>query len=295
MAERALTAGAIAVLVVNNVAGDPTAMASDGTPNQPTVPAYMVSQADLGDLVAADGLSTTIGAALSYVNSDNDNIMAGFSSQGPVDVSLRVKPDVVAPGVNVLSSIPMAACDAPPCFAFFSGTSMASPHLAGSAAIVRQQHPTWTAAQVRSAIVNTADQGVLTRYQDATPINDVLIVGAGLENLDDAVQAQVGLDPVSVAFGGVPSGSGQTRTQTVTVTNLSGSAASYSFAVSNQPSGVTYSVTPGALDLAAGESATVTVTAKVTAGAGTGPKQAFLRVSSGGSEIAHAVLFTWVK
>lgn len=288
-------AGAVAVLVVNIVAGDPTAMAEDGTANQPTVPAYMVSNAYRSVLMEADGADTTIGAALSYVSTPNSNIMAGFSSQGPVDVSLRVKPDVVAPGVNVLSSIPMAACDAPPCFAFFSGTSMASPHLAGSAAVVLQQHPDWSAAEVRSAIVNTADQGVLKNYVKAKPTNNVLVVGAGLENLDAAVQAQVSLDPVSVAFGGVPSGSGQMRTQTVTVTNLSGSPATYAFAVTDQPTGVDYSVSRDTLDLLAGESATVTVTAKATAGAATGPQQAFLQVKSGGSEIAHAVLFTWVK
>jgi subtilisin family serine protease len=221
--------------------------------------------------------------------------MAGFSSQGPVDVSLRVKPDVVAPGVNVLSSIPVKECDGNPCFAFFSGTSMASPHLAGSAAVVRQQHPGWTAAQVRSAIVNTATQGLLKRYTDAAATNNVLVVGAGLENLEAAVQAQVGLDPVSVAFGGVPSGSGQARTQTVSVTNLSGSAATYSFAVTDQTAGVAYSVSPASITLAAGASATVTVTAAASAGSAPGPKQGFLRVSSVGSEIAHAVLFTFIK
>ncbi len=68
--------------------------------------------------------------------------MAGFSSQGPTDVDFRVKPDVVAPGVNVLSSIPQSYCDRRRrCFAFFQGTSMASPHLAGAAAIVRQAAP----------------------------------------------------------------------------------------------------------------------------------------------------------
>ncbi|MDA8434820.1 MAG: S8 family serine peptidase, partial [Actinomycetales bacterium] len=256
----AQSAGAAAVLVVNNVAGDPTAMAQDGTPNQPTIPAYMLSNTDGAALSKHDGVDTTIGADKVYKQTLNSNIMAGFSSQGPVDVSLRVKPDVVAPGVNVLSSIP-GTCDGG-CFAFFSGTSMASPHLAGSAAVVRQQHPDWSAAQVRSAIVNTADQGALKDFALAEPTNEVLVVGAGLENLDAAVQAQVSLDPVSVAFGGVPSGSGQTRTQTVTVTNLSKSTATFSFTVSDQPMGVTYSVSPVTLDLARGESATVTVTAR---------------------------------
>src|SRR5437667_8584496 len=138
-------------------------MGSDGTPNQPTAPAYMVALADRAALVGSNGQNATISATAAYFSTSNGDIMAGFSSQGPTDVDFRVKPDVVSPGVNVLSSIPGSFCAAPPCWAFFQGTSMATPHLAGSAAVILGQHPTWTAAQVRSAIVNTADEGVLLR------------------------------------------------------------------------------------------------------------------------------------
>ena len=82
-------------------------MASDGTPNQPTVPAYMVGLVDgLALKAKPDGTITTILAGLDYFRTGNDNIMAGFSSEGPTDVKFRIKPDVVAPGVNVLSSQP---------------------------------------------------------------------------------------------------------------------------------------------------------------------------------------------
>src|SRR5205807_8776970 len=64
-------AGAAAVLVANNVAGDPVAMGSDGTPNQPTVPAYMVSKADGQALRTHNGESTTIGATLQYFLTSN--------------------------------------------------------------------------------------------------------------------------------------------------------------------------------------------------------------------------------
>ena len=77
-----------------------------GLPNQPTVPAYMVGLEDGLALKAKDGVATTIHAGLEYFRTANDNIMAGFSSMGPTDVQFRVKPDVVAPGVNVLSSQP---------------------------------------------------------------------------------------------------------------------------------------------------------------------------------------------
>jgi subtilisin family serine protease len=276
-------------------------MGSNGTPNQPTIPAYMLSIGDGQSLQAAgNGAATTISATLSYFLTSNANIMAGFSSQGPTDVDWRVKPDVVAPGVNVLSSIPAAMCAAPPCFAFLSGTSMAAPHLAGSAAVVRGQKPQWSAAEVRSAIVNTAqpdrlgDPPVLKGFAKAEPVDDVNIVGTGLENLLGAVNATVALDPVSISFGGVPSGSGQTRAQTLTLRNLSGSAKTFSLAVGVQPAGVSYSVSPSTVALAADESKSVTVTMSATVGA-SGHQQASLFISEGGAPSAHAVLFTLIK
>jgi subtilisin family serine protease len=285
-------AGAIAVVVVNNVAGDPTAMAQDGTPDQPTIPAYMASLAERAGLAAANGASATISAALSYFLTSNVDI----SSQGPTDVDFRVKPDVVAPGVNVLSSIPHQFCAAPPCFAFFQGTSMAAPHLAGSAAVLRGQHPTWNAAQIRSAIVNTADQGVLKDYQTGTQVvTDVNITGAGRENLLSAADAVVALDPVSVTFGAVPSGSGQTSTFAVTLTNLTGSAQTLSVSVGAGGGGVAYSVSPSTLTLLADESGTVTVTMSAAKGAAGGDHSDWLRVSAGGTEVAHAAVYVFIK
>ena len=291
----AQAAGAVAVIVVNNVAGDPTAMGQDGTPNQPTIPAYMVSLANKAALVGANGQSATIGAALAYFSTTNADIMAGFSSQGPTDVDFRVKPDVVAPGVNVLSSIPASFCDTPPCFAFFQGTSMATPHLAGSAAVVKGQHPTWSAAQVRSAIVNTADQGVLRDFQTGlSTVTNVNIIGSGRENLLSAVNAKVALDPVSVSFGSVPSGSSQTKTFNVTLTNLTGAAATFSLSIANTTgTGVTYSVTPS-VSLGAGASGTATVTMTAAKGSSRGFHQATLNISGRGGS-AHAAVFTFIK
>ena len=291
----AQNAGAVAVLVVNNVAGDPTAMGTDGTPNQPTVAAYMVGLSDRAALVGNNGASTTISATLAYFSTSNGDIMAGFSSQGPTDVDFRVKPDVVAPGVNVLSSIPATFCATPPCWAFFQGTSMATPHLAGSAAVVRQQHPTWSAAAVRSAVVNTADQDALKTFQNASPQSDVNVIGAGRENLLAAVGARIALDPVSVSFGAVPSGSGQSRSVAVTVTNL-GASGSFSLTLADvTSSGVSFAVSPSSLTLGAGESGTAVVTMNAAKGAALNDHQATLSLSSGGVEVAHAAVYTLVK
>jgi minor extracellular serine protease Vpr len=292
-------AGAVAVLMVNNVAGDPIAMAFDGTPDQPTIPAYMVGLEDGLVLATKDGVLTTIGFNLEYFRTENDNIMAGFSSLGPTDVQFRVKPDVVAPGVNVLSSQPAFACEqtTPSCWAFFQGTSMATPHIAGSAAVVIDQHPDWTAADVRSAIVNTAVRGVLRDFVTGeTLVDDPNIVGAGLENLLNAVQASVSLDPVSVAFGGIPSGSGQSRSGEIIVKNLTDSTTTFEFSVRDPVAGgASYSVFPSSVTLAAGATATIRVDVDVPRGFPQGDDWAWLLVSMGGSEVAHAALYTRTK
>jgi subtilisin family serine protease len=274
-------AGALATLVVNNAAGDATAMGQDGTPNQPTKPAYMVALASKAALMAVGGQSTTIGSGLAYFTSPNSNIMAGFSSQGPTDVDFRVKPDVVSPGVNVLSSIPGNQ------WAFFQGTSMATPHLAGSAAVVIGAHPDWSAAAVRSAIVNTADQGVLLNSNGTTTAIDPNIIGAGRDNVLSALNARVGLDPVSLSFGAVPSGSGQTKIKTIAVTTLSGAAPTAVTISSSSGSGVSYAV-----GLSGG---TISVTMSAAQGASAGDHQATLDVFSGGAKIAHAVVYTLIK
>ena len=78
-------------------------------------------------------------------------MMASFSSAGPTPLSLRMKPDVTAPGVAVLSSVPRREGIWQP----FSGTSMAAPHVAGAAALLRQRHRGWTVEQLKSALVQT--------------------------------------------------------------------------------------------------------------------------------------------
>ena len=80
-------------------------------------------------------------------------MIASFSSGGPTPVSLELKPDVTAPGANILSSVP--AHDGS--WRFFDGTSMASPHVAGAAAVLLQRHPGWTVAQIKSALVSTGN------------------------------------------------------------------------------------------------------------------------------------------
>ena len=127
---------------------------------------------------------------------------ADFSSVGPTPLSLRLKPDVAAPGVNVVSSVPGG-------WGSVSGTSMASPHVAGAAALLLQRHPGWTVAQVKSALVET---GVGVRLAPTRPaLAGPQFVGGGLVSLPGADDPLIFTSPSSLSFGLRPPGSGTTR------------------------------------------------------------------------------------
>ena len=173
---------------------------------------------------------------------------------------------------------------------------MATPHLAGSAAVVIQQHDGWSAAQVRSAIVNSAEQGLLKKYTNGTSLeNDVNVIGAGRDDLAAALAASVALEPVSVSFGAVPSGSGQSRSFAVTVTNLTAAQQTVSLTVVPATSrGVSFTVTPS-LTIAGSASETAVVKMTAAKGAAFGDHQATLFVTSGVNQLAHAAVYTLVK
>ena len=288
-------AGGVAALVVDRADGGPIVMGQNDDPVQPTIPGYMAALSARAALMASDGQSTTFPDIPTYVYAaSGDDLIADFTSAGPTDVDFRAKPDLVAPGVNVLSSVPANACATPPCFAFMNGTSMATPHLAGAAAVVRARHPDWSAAEIRSAIVNTAKRNIVHDL-DGIAIEDVNVVGAGRLDVKNAVDAAIALDPVSVNFNAVPSGSGQSRTVNVTVRNIGTVAKTLAFEVEGSDAGVAYSRSPASASLGAGESTVIAVTMTAGKGAPAGGQQAFLVVNSGGSEVAHAALFTQVK
>jgi minor extracellular serine protease Vpr len=296
----AQNAGAIGVIMVDRVPGEaPFVMSHNGLEPKPTIPAVMVSLEDGAAIDDHDGDTATIHALGVYVTSPEDtNLMAGFSSWGPTHGDLLIKPDVVAPGADIISSFPQHDCDPLPpegCWSFLGGTSMATPHLAGAAAVVRGAHPAWTAAQVRSAVVNTAQQGLLRHPETGAVTNDALIVGAGLVDVAAAVAAQAGLDPVSRSFGSVPSGSGGSRSSSVVITNISGVSKTFTLSVSDDSSdGVLFGTNGGTVTLAPGASATFQVTAKASKGAADGHKQAVLRVRVGTTEVAHAMLYVLI-
>ncbi|KAJ3680493.1 hypothetical protein LUZ60_016771 [Juncus effusus] len=105
-------------------------------------------------------------------NTPWSSMIADFSSRGPNKISpLIVKPDITGPGVNILGAIPPNYNGNEKVeFEFMSGTSMATPHLSGIAALIKKAHPNWSPAAIKSAIMTTA----YTTNQEGNPISDQL-------------------------------------------------------------------------------------------------------------------------
>jgi minor extracellular serine protease Vpr len=189
----AQNAGAVGVLVVNNVAGDPVAMGHDGTDPFPTIPAAMLGMED-GNDIKPSGVVTVDGTVVSEFITENADIIAGFSSRGPTPFTYLIKPDLTAPGVNVYSSVFDNE------FAMNQGTSMAAPHLAGSAALLLDLNPDWSPADVKSALVNTAKRPVWDHVTGTNPTG-VLTRGGGRADLQAANSTPLTIDPASASFG----------------------------------------------------------------------------------------------
>ncbi|XP_054805306.1 subtilisin-like protease SBT3.9 [Prosopis cineraria] len=119
--------------------------------------------------------------------------VASFSSRGPSTISPTVlKPDIAAPGVDILAAYPPKARTPNSGFAFLSGTSMSCPHVAGIAALLKSKHPTWSPAAIRSALVTTASQtatdgDVISEEGSTRKAADPFDIGGGLVNPNKAI------------------------------------------------------------------------------------------------------------
>jgi len=196
-------------------------------------------------------------SAITVAAADSHNAIAGFSSGGPTPVSLQMKPDVTAPGVSVLSSLPKSEGT----FGQLSGTSMASPHVAGAAALLKERHPTWTVAQVKSALELTGD-AVLSATGSEVPSTRE---GGGMVNLPRADAPLLFAAPTGVSFGMLAVGANSARS--VALTDAGGGAGPWTVSTVVQQGGGTLGAptvvtVPGTL--------TVTATAGQTAGDVTG-------------------------
>jgi minor extracellular serine protease Vpr len=290
-AANAAAAGAVAAVIYNNTDGELSAT----TVRKSAIPTVGLSKVNgefLKSIIGGDGTGVStkqirINAALKFAPS-----IADFSSRGPIAGLGQIKPDVSAPGVNVLSAtVAVGAAETntgtmfdPSRYIRASGTSFACPHTAGAVALIKQAHPDWSPDIVRTALINSATN---LREVDRSPKADgltsdsVMAQGGGLIDVYNAVHTK-GLMGItgdgivqpsilgSYSFGAVPvinSRVTHTETKTVTIQDLSGQDATYNLSVANnrylEVNGISATTSAANVTVPANGSATFTVSATV--------------------------------
>ena len=272
----AFDAGAVGVVL-----GDDVNSFTAGIAGDPRLPMVLVIKQATDALVAAlassggdvrvsltDDLAARVRINLTGTTEDPTDRIGPFSSRG-FGTSRAVKPDVTAPGVTVFSAAVGTGFDGKT----DSGTSMAAPHVAGVAALVRAAHRSWTVEQVKAAIIGTASPRVRPEAGAAGPhLEGPARAGAGRVRADRAVATSTlayaadGTGAVGLSFGDVAVVADSTRSRGLRVLNTSGSARTYSLAYRPTVStpGVSFRVSPRRLTVPAGSFAVATVTMRLT-------------------------------
>ncbi len=271
-------AGAVGAVIFNNAGGPPTTMGSV----PPTIPSVMITLDDglaVVDLISGAPTSevTIYAEQQIIINPAWQDIMAGFSSRGPSQFEL-LKPDYTAPGVNILAAY-MAAGDDPVQYAFLQGTSMSSPHSAGSAALMMALRPDWTVAEIRSAMNSTADpepvkdiDGISPAYPYEMGSGRLALGGAGSAGLvmDETAADYLAANPV---IGGDPKTLNQPSmvnyacagacTWTRYLTSVLPEEDTWTVTTSGDPN-LSIEVNPSAFTLQPGETVELAITADVS-------------------------------
>ncbi|MEW6269461.1 MAG: S8 family serine peptidase [Thermodesulfobacteriota bacterium] len=195
-------------------------------------------------------------SALTVGATDDVDHIAWFSSRGPTSVDALIKPEITAPGVEICAASLVGAFPGTECLgsnhASISGTSMATPHVAGAAALLRGLRPSLTPAELKSLL-----------QQGSDPIGlDVTSGGAGRLDVRAAQSVSTILSPAPVNFGvDLAGGPTWTASETVTIRNLGASARTYNLAVQagGFPAGVGTTLTPSVVTVGPGGSASISV------------------------------------
>jgi subtilisin family serine protease len=247
------------------------------------IPGLGISYADgvvlKGWLASGEGHTGSIAGTTADTAAANGDVMASFSSRGPnKPVPGVVKPDITAPGVDILAAVHTTNPTSPPEFGVISGTSMSSPHMAGVAALMRALHGNWTAAEIHSALVTTGKSAGV-RKEDGLRPADPFDIGGGRADLSLAPRAGLTFDVAAGAFAAADPASGGdpstlnlgslgeddcdgTCTWTRTVTSRAGVPTTWR-ATATGPADLRWTIAPAEFTLAPGATQTVTITADV--------------------------------
>ncbi|MFE8700708.1 S8 family serine peptidase [Cytobacillus sp. FJAT-54145] len=249
-AENAKNAGAVGAIIFNNVEGEHADVPGLAVP---TIKTELSDGKKLLDELEAGNNKISFDIAF---DQRVEETMAGFSSRGPVTHTWMIKPDVSAPGVNIVSTFPGEG------YAALQGTSMASPHVAGAAALLLEKNPNWSTEDVKAALMNTAAGVVDPATGEEYAHNSQ---GAGSIRIVDALNTETLVAPGSHSFGKFVKSSGkQVEKQSFEIKNLSNKAKTYSFDVefAGNPDGIKVS-TSNNLKVKAGKTQQVDLNVQV--------------------------------
>ena len=277
---RAEKAGAIGMILVDNRFGE-----ANPIPLVLPLPAGMIADLDgktLRAYMAENGGQATIrvSSSIQEIQTGRSGIITSFSSAGPTDFGYLLKPDIAAPGLDVLSSTPPRTTGST--FAVFAGTSMATPHVAGAAAILVERHPDWSPWQVKSALMSTASAawGNTARTQEAS----VLLEGAGLADVGAADDPKIFTAPQSLSAQRIDVTHGaQVKSMLVLASDAGDGSGTWTVTVSpqTQTNGVEIDV-PQQITITPGGDAAIPVIVRVAANAVTGENTGFVVLSGNG-------------
>lgn len=254
-AQHAVAAGARALVVYNDRPDPPLIM----TLQSVALPAVMISQSAgeglLKRMAETTPLLATLQADVRRVEAPElGDHTALSSSRGPNGNPSMLKPDIAAPGTHIFSAIsPENPDHQGHHYTMLTGTSMASPHVAGAAALLRSMHPDWSALEIKTALTSTARWQSLKQEDGETPATP-FDVGAGRLDLEAASRAILTFDSASYANPACIT----ICVFNVTVTNRSQQTTQWT--LEGEVKGAEVSVHPERLELAPGSSALVTVT-----------------------------------
>jgi subtilisin family serine protease len=280
-AANAQIAGAIGMVVVDNRAGE-----ANFIPIQLPLDTGMVSDLDgarLRDFLDAKGGRAPVRFDKSFneLMTGRSGIVTSFSSGGPTPFGHLLKPDLAAPGGQILSATLPEAAGEP--FAVFDGTSMATPHVAGAAALLVARHPAWSPADVKSALMSTAVAawGDTARAHEAS----VLLEGAGLVNIPRADDPKLFTTPVSLSFDALDVNHGRARQSLLLDISDAGGGAG-TWLVGLQAQGATQGAfldLPPAVAIPPGGTVELPVVARAESNAAAGDDYGFITLTRGGA------------